>query len=990
MSKRILNVVWTLVLLLALGGGPGLAQDLAPQGLPLSTGFTYQGRLEHDGEPIDGECAMAFRLFDAPTDGIQIGETISETVSISEGRFTQVLDFGDGVFIGDARWLGIRVMCPGDADFADLGRQELTAAPYATYALGAPWDGLSDMPAGFADGVDDNIIYNAGYGLDLTGTTFGVITDTVQQRVTGVCGMGYAIREIYNDGTVLCEPAGNGDITAVIAGDGLSGGGDTGSVTLTVAFSGTGTLDYAARSNHDHDGDYTSPGHTHTGDEITTAVPTATYALQASTATIASNVEPGVITPTHLHGITDSGANGQVLVSDGSGSFAWQTPTAPTVRQLVQDFVVASGESVSAGDVVEFLNGQVLRVRGDWEPESVFNAAHPEYIAVSSLSPTSFVVAYDDGGNSEYGTTITGTASEGTLSWGPESVFNAATTWGIAVSSLSLTDFVIAYRDGGNSWYGTAIAGTVSGTTLFWGSESVFNAATTWYIAVSSLSPTSFVVAYTYEGNSYYGTAIVGTVSGGTLSWGPESVFNAAETFGIAVSSLSLTSFVVAYTDGGNSGSGTAITGTVSGTTLSWGPESVFNAASTDNIAVSRLSPTDFVIAYRDIGNSSHGTAIVGTVSEGTLSWGSESIFNAVITTFIAVSRLSATDFVIAYTDWGNSLYGTAITGAISGTTLIWGSESVFNAAETNFIAVSSLSPTDFVIAYGDWGNSGYGTAIVGTVSGGTPSWGSESVFNAASTDSIAVSRLSPTDFVITYWDGGNSGSGTAIVGTVSGTTLSWGSESVFNAATTWDIAVSSLSPTDFVVAYCDVGNSDYGTAIVGTVSGTTLSWRPASVFNAAATYDIAVSSLSPTDFVVAYRDYGNSEYGTAIVGAVSGTTLSWGPESVFNAATTYYIAVSSLSFPDFIVAYRDDGNSYYGTAIVGHLDKRLIGTARTAASGGETVPVIIDGVSDMHSGLVPGQMYYLQEDGALGLTPTQNRVGLAISETALILDQMW
>jgi len=786
MSKRILNVVWTLVLLLALGGGPGLAQDLAPQGLPLSTGFTYQGRLEHDGEPIDGECAMAFRLFDAPTDGIQIGETISETVSISEGRFTQVLDFGDGVFIGDARWLGIRVMCPGDADFADLGRQELTAAPYATYALGAPWDGLSDMPAGFADGVDDNIIYNAGYGLDLTGTTFGVITDTVQQRVTGVCGMGYAIREIYNDGTVLCEPAGNGDITAVIAGDGLSGGGDTGSVTLTVAFSGTGTLDYAARSNHDHDGDYTSPGHTHTGDEITTAVPTATYALQASTATIASNVEPGVITPTHLHGITDSGANGQVLVSDGSGSFAWQTPTAPTVRQLVQDFVVASGESVSAGDVVEFLNGQVLRVRGDWEPESVFNAAHPEYIAVSSLSPTSFVIAYTDWGNSGYGTAIVGTVSGGTLSWGPESVFNAAQTY---------------------------------------------------HIAVSSLSPTSFVVAYDDGGNSEYGTTITGTASEGTLSWGPESVFNAATTWGIAVSSLSLT------------------------------------------------------------------------------------------------------DFVIAYRDGGNSWYGTAIAGTVSGTTLFWGSESVFNAATTWYIAVSSLSPTSFVVAYTYDGNSYYGTAIVGTVSGGTPSWGSESVFNAASTDSIAVSRLSPTDFVITYWDGGNSGSGTAIVGTVSGTTLSWGSESVFNAATTWDIAVSSLSPTDFVVAYCDVGNSDYGTAIVGTVSG---------------------------------------------------TTLSWGPESVFNAAETHYAAVSSLSLPDFVVAYRDGGNSYYGTAIVGHLDKRLIGTARTAASGGETVPVIIDGVSDMHSGLVPGQMYYLQEDGALGLTPTQNRVGLAISETALILDQMW
>jgi hypothetical protein len=51
---------------------------------------------------------------------------------------------------------------------------------------------------------------------------------------------------------------------------------------------------------------------------------------------------------------------------------------------------------------------------------------------------------------------------------------------------------------------------------------------------------------------------------------------------------------------------------------------------------------------------------------------------------------------------------------------------------------------------------------------------------------------------------------------------------------------------------------------------------------------------------------------------------------------------------------------------------------------------VIISGVSDVHTGLVPGEMYYLQSDGSLGLAPTAHRVGLAISETELILDQLW
>jgi hypothetical protein len=90
------------------------------------------------------------------------------------------------------------------------------------------------------------------------------------------------------------------------------------------------------------------------------------------------------------------------------------------------------------------------------------------------------------------------------------------------------------------------------------------------------------------------------------------------------------------------------------------------------------------------------------------------------------------------------------------------------------------------------------------------------------------------------------------------------------------------------------------------------------------------------------------------------------------------------------VIAYGDWGNSGYGTAIVGSYRGRLIGTARTAASGGQTVQVIIGGVSDVHSGLVPGGTYYLQADKSLGLTPTATRIGLAISETELILDQLW
>jgi hypothetical protein len=82
---------------------------------------------------------MNFGLYDAASAGAQVGGEINATVPITDGLFTVVLnesgEFGDSAFTGERRWLGVGVKCTGESVYADLGRQELTAVPYALYAL---------------------------------------------------------------------------------------------------------------------------------------------------------------------------------------------------------------------------------------------------------------------------------------------------------------------------------------------------------------------------------------------------------------------------------------------------------------------------------------------------------------------------------------------------------------------------------------------------------------------------------------------------------------------------------------------------------------------------------------------------------------------------------------------------------------------------------------------------------------------------------------
>lgn len=93
--------------------------------------FTYQGRIERDGVPLDGNANFVFTLWDAQTGGNSIGTAIVENAyPVIAGLFTINLSF-PGAFTGEQRWLQVSV------DGTVLPRQTVATAPVAQYAMTA-------------------------------------------------------------------------------------------------------------------------------------------------------------------------------------------------------------------------------------------------------------------------------------------------------------------------------------------------------------------------------------------------------------------------------------------------------------------------------------------------------------------------------------------------------------------------------------------------------------------------------------------------------------------------------------------------------------------------------------------------------------------------------------------------------------------------------------------------------------------------------------
>jgi len=446
------------------------------------------------------------------------------------------------------------------------------------------------------------------------------------------------------------------------------------------------------------------------------------------------------------------------------------------------------------------------------------------------------------------------------------------------------------------------------------------------------------------------------------------------------------------------------------------------------------------VILYQDNANNKYLTAIVGTVSGNSISFGTAVVVKSDEENEYGNIVFDSTNnkIVVIYRDdiaGSSTYYGVARVGTVdpSDNSISFGTKVVFNSGSTNYIAscFDSTNGKVFIMYRNHTGNAMQ--AIIGTVSGTSISFGSAATFNSGKNSSSNACVHDPDTNKIILFHGDTTQSNDPMyttVATVSGTSLSYGSNQV--------TVENGYYPPSSISAVYDTVNQRvvvayyhqtalYAAALyinAGTVSGNTTSFGSSTKLTSGGginysnyagsqpsiTYDPSagkilfifsvqaesnysyfnVATVNPSDnsvtFAVAYGP-GNQPFGTALTSGVSYLSHATGAG---NRSCVYD--------PDnevIIVPYTDASDNNYAKALVFTNSKvnltseNFIGiSASGAASGAGAIIDSAGSIADNLSGLTAGESYYVQTNGTLGLTADSPSVfaGTAVSATKLIV----
>ena len=443
-------------------------------------------------------------------------------------------------------------------------------------------------------------------------------------------------------------------------------------------------------------------------------------------------------------------------------------------------------------------------------------------------------------------------------------------------------------------------------------------------------------------------------------------------------------SFVATGTIGNGVTVGLNSDGTVSSIGLASGSMVEFSSNQVRYVASAYDSTNDkIVVAYRETAAGPDvGMAVVGTVSGTSISFGTPVQFEAGQTNYIdIVFDPDTSKVIIAYEDDTNSSYGAAIVGTVSGTSISFGTAVVFSSFNTRYTSIIYDTNADRVaIAFTKYDGFQQGWGIAGQVSGTSVSFGSAVRFDTDNSsftvEMIDLTFDSTNNKVINIYKGNNNRF-QGVIGTISGTAISWGTPVDVNTSTDNRFPSGSFDTNagKIFIAYKD-NATNYVLGVVGTVSGTSISFGTAVTLASVGVNGEVSAAYNPDtqNHKVIYGSLVSPFEIRQFTATVSGTSVSASGEravtsdqgQVYQSGLTY-----DTNTNQFVSASRTTSSEVGGGLVyvspAGASNTDFIGITDAAISDTASGSVTIKGgISTNVTGLTPNQNYYVQSDGTL------------------------
>jgi hypothetical protein len=384
------------------------------------------------------------------------------------------------------------------------------------------------------------------------------------------------------------------------------------------------------------------------------------------------------------------------------------------IEELIQEYTIASGNTISAGTFVDYVNGGDFNVKGT----NVF-VNNASFTSATTLDSSRVLVAYMNNGNSNYGTAVVLTISGTTISVGTPFVFQSSTTSDIFAITLDSSRVLVAYRNESSSQSGNVRVLNISGTTITApNSNTVFQSSQAYVSSAITIDGSRALVLY-YDGANANVTfhrpkALVVGAIGSQITLGSNVSIDDVRADIMSATMLDSSKALVVYSNYANGNIGTARVLSITGITITT-PSSafVFNSTNTSSKSVTTLDSSRVLVAYQNA-NPFYGYARVLNISGFAITApGSAFLFNNTETNVTKALFLDSSKVLVSYRDGANN-FGVARTLFISGNTISAPNNSfVFNDAASYQQSATMLDNLRVLFTYRDGANSNFGTARV-------------------------------------------------------------------------------------------------------------------------------------------------------------------------------------------------------------------------------------------------------------------------------------